>query len=112
MAIPDPLPILRPMSLGSSVYPTHVSKKVVRAEDATTLDLVVHELDIIRREIKAEREIDANRRVVARLTSAELTYYDEELAKVNGSLVKHSILAKRLNDLSDVNDDVLGRFRR
>lgn len=112
MAQPDRLPILRPMSLGSTLYPAPVSKKLVRAEDATAVDLVLHELDMIRREIKAEREIDANRRVVARLTNAELTYYDEELAKVNGSLVKHSILAKRLSDLSDVNDDVLGRFRR
>ena len=109
---PDRLPNLRPMSLGSTPYRAPMSKKLVRAEDAMAVGLFMHELDMIGREIKAEREIDANRRVVARLTKAELTYYDEELAKVDGSLVKHSILAKRLNDLSDVNDDALGRFKR
>jgi hypothetical protein len=113
MALPDRLPTRRPFSHGSpSVYPVTVSKRLLRAENATATELSLHELETISREIKAERELAANQHVLFKMTDTELEFYDSEVAKVGFSAVKQRILAKRLNDLSDLNDDVGDRYRR
>jgi hypothetical protein len=113
MATPDHLPTRRPFSHGSpSLHPVAVSKRLLRAESATTTDLSLHELDTLSREIKAERELAANQRVLFKMTDTELEFYDAEVAKVGFSEAKYRILAKRLNDLTDLNDDVGDRYRR
>jgi len=113
MTLPDRLPSRRPFSHGSaSLYPVPVDRRLVRAEAAACADLSLHELDVLRREIKADREVASNQRVVERITSSELTFYDEALELVGMSPMKHRRLADRMSLLVALNDDVVDRFRR
>lgn len=113
MSKADRLPVRRPFSHGSSVgYPVSVSRKLVRAEEATAVDIALHELDTIRREVKAGREAASNRRVVECVTSAELDFYDKALDDVGSSPMKQRRLADRMALFVALNDDVVERFRR
>lgn len=113
MNVPDRLPAGRPLSLGSpTAYPAPVSRKLIRAEEATVVDISLHELDTLRREIKAVREVASNRRVVECLTDAELGFTDDGMDKVGPSVTKQRRLADRLTLFVALNDDVIDRYRR
>lgn len=111
--VPEPLPNRRPISYGVSFeHVQPVSRRVRRREDAIAADLALHELDTLRRSVKAQREIRAAVEVVNLITEAQFGFYDRNLHKAGPSVVKQELLAENIDRVRVLHEDIFNRFRR